>query len=260
MCFKQKLAYLAIGCLFTCVMLIGCGTDTESNVAEVVKINEPEFADIGKYIWHAEIRVRFSQPPEFLEVVDQISLSGFDPSYDLSWEQTGNVVILSFTFSKVKFWGTRRAPDDFFLLSEEVPAEKQLIDAMLTHHINITLTWSTGRKHIKITLKPPRVIAEDPSPLPRPQAALGVVSPAVGGKLPANQSITLYFDNNPGEVTTSVGTVTGSGETRTITPPVEGFPRGSLSLTITWENCSYTESRPWDCIGRTTVNYTVVDQ
>ena len=194
---------MAIGCLFTCAMLIGCGTDTEPNVAEVVKINEPEFADIGKYIWHAEIRVRFSQPPEFLEVVDQKFSVRIDPSYDLSWEQTGNVVILSFTFAKVKFWGTRSGPNDFFLLSEEVPAEKQLIDAILTHHINITLTWSTGRKHIQMTLKPARVIAEDPSLLPRPQAALELVSPAVGGKLPSNQSIALYFDNNPGEVTAS---------------------------------------------------------
>lgn len=165
MYFTQKLAYIIIGCLFAYAMLIGCGTDTESSVAEVVKINEPEFADIGKYIWHAEIRGRFSQPPEFLEVVDQISLSEFDPSYDLSWEQTGNVVILSFAFSKVKFWGTRSGPEDYYLLREETPAEKQLIDAILTHYINITLTWSTGRKHIKMTLKPPRVIAESPLPL-----------------------------------------------------------------------------------------------
>ena len=52
----------------------------------------------------------------------------------------------------------------------------------------------------------------------------------------------------------------GLGETRMITPPVEGFPSASLSFTITWENCSYTESRSWDCIGRKTFNYTVVDQ
>lgn len=241
---------MTIGCLFTCAMHIGCGTDTEANVAEVVKISEPQFADINGSTWQAEIQVRFSQSPQFLEVVGQ---------QDFSWEQTGNVVILYFTFPKVKLWGTR-SDASYFLLHEEVIAEKQLIDAKLTHHINITLTWSTGRKHIKMVLKPPRVIAEDLSPLPRPQAALESVFPANGGTLPVNQSITLKFDNNPGEVTTSVGTVTGSGEARTITPSFEGFPLGSLSLTITWENCSYTESRPWSCIGRKTLNYTVVDQ
>lgn len=40
MCFKQKLACIAIGCLFTCAMLIGRGTDTEPNVAEVLKVRE----------------------------------------------------------------------------------------------------------------------------------------------------------------------------------------------------------------------------
>ena len=248
--FHAKLAYIIIGCLFACTMFIGCGADTDSDVAEIVKINEPQFADINRSTWKAEIQIRFSQVPEFLEVTEQ---------KNLSWEQTRNVVILYFTFSKVKLWGTL-GPEDYYLLREEVPAEKQLINTLLTHHINTTLTWSTGRKHIKMELKPPRVIAENLSPLPRPQAALGVVSPAVGGKLPANQSITLYFDNNPGEVTTSVGKVTGSGETRMITPPVGGFPLGSLLLTIAWENCSYTESRPWACIGRTTLNYTVVAQ
>ena len=251
MYFTQKLAYIIIGCLFACTMFIGCSADTDSDVAEIVKINEPQFADINRSTWQAEIQIRFSQAPEFLEVTEQ---------KNLSWEQTRNVVILYFTFPKVKLWGTRSSPEDYYLLREEVPAEKQTIDAMLTHHINITLTWSTGRKHIKMELKPARVIAEDLSPLPRPQAALGLVSPAVGGKLSANQSITLYFDNNPGEVTTSVGTVTGSGETRTITPPVIGFPLGNLSITIKWENCSYTESRPWACTGRKTLDYTVVDQ
>ena len=250
MYFKQKIAYMAIGCLFACIMLIGCGADTESNVAEVVKINDPQFADINKSTWQAEIQVRFSQSPQFLEVVGQ---------QDFSWEQTGNIIILYFNFPKVELWGTR-GNAEYYRLREEVPAEKQLIDALLTHQINITLTWSTGRKHIKMMLKPPRVIAESLSPLHRPQAALESVLPANGGTLPANQSITLKFDNNPGEVTTSVGTVTGSDKSRTIKPPVSGFPFGTLSLKIEWENCSYIESRPWSCIGRKTLNYIVVDQ
>ena len=156
MYFTQKLAYIIIGCLFTYAMLIGCSTDTEFDVAEIVKVNESQFADINRSTWQAEIQIRFSQAPEFLEVTEQ---------KNLSWEQTKNIVILYFTFPKVELWGTR-SDATYFLLSEEVPAEKQLIDAKLTHHINITLTWSTGRKHIKIELKPQRVIAEDLSPLP----------------------------------------------------------------------------------------------
>lgn len=48
-----------------------------------------------------------------------------------------------------------------------------------------------------------------------------------------DDSITIEFDNDPGDVTTSTGTVAGSGMSRTINGP---FPVGALTLTITWTN------------------------
>lgn len=48
---------------------------------------------------------------------------------------------------------------------------------------------------------------------------------------PANETITVTFDNPPRDVTVSVGTVTVSGNTATITGPF--LPKLSV-LTITW--------------------------
>lgn len=70
-----------------------------------------------------------------------------------------------------------------------------------------------------------------------PDAALESATPASGENLASNQSITLKFDNNPGEVTvTGGGTVSTSGKTRTISPPDAGYPTGSLTITVSWEN------------------------
>lgn len=48
---------------------------------------------------------------------------------------------------------------------------------------------------------------------------------------PANETITVTFDNPPRDVTVSAGTVTVSGNTATITGP---FPPKMSVLTITW--------------------------
>lgn len=77
------------------------------------------------------------------------------------------------------------------------------------------------------------------------EAFLVSVSPAPGGNLARNGSITVTFDGNPGVVTASAGTVTGSGKTRKILGP---FALGVLSLTIEWENGD----------GSHTLNYNVV--
>ena len=66
-----------------------------------------------------------------------------------------------------------------------------------------------------------------------PEAFLASVTPAPGGDLARNGSVTLTFTENPGNVTASAGTVTGSGTTRKILGP---FPLGILSLTIQWTN------------------------
>ena len=63
-------------------------------------------------------------------------------------------------------------------------------------------------------------------------AAFSSAAPA-SGDLAANGSITVTFDNDPGDVTASAGTVSGAGKTRTIAGP---FTPGALSLTITWTN------------------------
>ncbi|MCG9131302.1 Ig-like domain-containing protein [Candidatus Poribacteria bacterium] len=64
-------------------------------------------------------------------------------------------------------------------------------------------------------------------------AAFSSATPASGGDLAANGSISVTFDNDPGDVTVSAGTVTPSGKTRTITGP---FTPGALTLTISWTN------------------------
>ena len=63
-------------------------------------------------------------------------------------------------------------------------------------------------------------------------AAFSSATPA-SGDLAANGSITVTFDNDPGDVTASAGTVSGAGKTRTIAGP---FTAGALSLTLTWTN------------------------
>ena len=65
------------------------------------------------------------------------------------------------------------------------------------------------------------------------EAFLVSVSPAPGGELARNGSIIVTFTDNPGLVIASVGTVTGSGKTRTIWGP---FALGTLDLEIVWEN------------------------
>ena len=88
---------------------------------------------------------------------------------------------------------------------------------------------------------------DDPDP-ETPDAAFESADPASGTELPANQSIKVTFDNNPGDVTVSAGTASTAGKTRTITPPADGFTIGALSLEVTWTNGDGSE----------TLDYTIV--
>lgn len=72
---------------------------------------------------------------------------------------------------------------------------------------------------------------DDPEP-DTPDAAFASATPA-SGDIAANGTITVTFDNDPGDVTASAGTVAGSGKSRTISGP---FTPGALSLTLTWTN------------------------
>ena len=79
-----------------------------------------------------------------------------------------------------------------------------------------------------------------------PVAEFTGATPADGGELAANGSITLTFKGNPGTITASAGNVEG----KTIKGP---FTVGKLALTITWEHGAggAEESK--------TLNYTVVE-
>ena len=69
-----------------------------------------------------------------------------------------------------------------------------------------------------------------------PDAAFVSATPA-DGDLAANGSISITFDNNPGDVTvTGGGTATTSGKTRTISAPADGYPIGALTITVSWTN------------------------
>ncbi len=77
-----------------------------------------------------------------------------------------------------------------------------------------------------------------------PAASFSSATPA-SGDLASNGTITVTFDNDPGDVTASpAGTVAGSGKSRTISGP---FPEGALALTLSWTNGD----------GSHTLNYTV---
>ena len=73
---------------------------------------------------------------------------------------------------------------------------------------------------------------EDPVPGP----LFPSVTPVSGTDLAANGIITLVFDIDPGNVLASVGTVSGTGKTRKISAPADGFAMGALALSVTWEN------------------------
>ncbi len=75
-------------------------------------------------------------------------------------------------------------------------------------------------------------------------AEFSSAAPAGGSEIAANASITLTFSSDPGDVTSSAGTVAGGGKTRTITGP---FTEGALTLAISWTNGD----------GSTSLSYTV---
>lgn len=67
-------------------------------------------------------------------------------------------------------------------------------------------------------------------------AAFVSATPA-GGDLAANGSVAVVFDNAPGDVSASAGTVAVAGKQATVTGP---FPEGALALTITWADGTHT--------------------
>ena len=101
--------------------------------------------------------------------------------------------------------------------------------------LTLTISWTNGSGSHTLNYT---VEAQIP-------AAVFVSATPASGNIKENGSITITFDNDPGTVTVSSGTVSGSGNSRTISGP---FSVGSLTLTISWPNGS----------GSHTLNYTVV--
>lgn len=75
-------------------------------------------------------------------------------------------------------------------------------------------------------------------------AEFSSATPASGGTIAANATITLTFSSDPGEVTVAGATVTGGGKTRTVAGP---FAEGALTLAVSWTNGD----------GSTSLSYTV---
>ena len=105
--------------------------------------------------------------------------------------------------------------------------------------LTLTISWTNGDGSKTLNYN---VEADEPQ---IPDATFSSVSPE-SGNISENDSITINFDNDPGEVTVSEGTVSGSGTSRTISGP---FTEGSLALTISWTNGD----------GSKTLNYNVED-
>ena len=87
----------------------------------------------------------------------------------------------------------------------------------------LTITWADGTETLSYTI--------------RPLVAYLSIDPSVDSVLMVDGSITVTFDNPPGDVTVNTGTATTDGNTATITGP---FTPGELEMTITWVDGSLT--------------------
>lgn len=74
---------------------------------------------------------------------------------------------------------------------------------------------------------------EDPPDVPQTPTAVFLSASPSSGDILEYDSISVEFDNDPGTVTASAGTVSGSGNILTIQGP---FSVGPLTLTISWTN------------------------
>ncbi len=93
---------------------------------------------------------------------------------------------------------------------------------------------------------PQTMEADLPDAPQTPVAVFVGATPASGDDISENDSITIEFDNDPGEVTAAPWTVTGSGNARIINGT---FPVGSLTLTISWTNGSGSKTLHYSVMG-----------
>ena len=97
--------------------------------------------------------------------------------------------------------------------------------------LTLTVTWADGSETLDYTVRQP--------------VAFVSIEPTVESELTVDETITLTFDNPPGDVTVSDGNATTTDNTVTITGP---FTPGTLALTVTWTDGSveftYTVAEP----------------
>ena len=90
--------------------------------------------------------------------------------------------------------------------------------------LSVTLTWGqSGRQVLSYTV----VIPDDPA------IAYSSADPVVDSSIDPGDTITLTFAADPGTVTTSVGTISGTGATRMIAIPADQAA-GALTITVSW--------------------------
>ena len=108
--------------------------------------------------------------------------------------------------------------------------------------LSITLTWGqSGRQVLSYT-----VVVPDPPPAAA--VAFSSAAPASGNVM-AGGTVTLTFAADPGTVTASVGAITGTGATRTLTIPA-GQAAGEVTITVSWTKTGHQA-------GSTMLTYTI---
>ena len=235
----MKYRVLAILIVFIC---IGCGADTDTEVPDTLDVEVPHILDTRG------LEVQETPDPRRLKITFEVIFSSApvnlavdskNPDF-LDWEQHSNIVSLYFSTSKLictnNFARPIPCPPQTLRLIRETP------QGVLDRTYKCTFVWDTGRQHVPLEVVIP--MAQAVYTPPQSPLTLFLLATPPSGDLAANGTITVYFDNDPGDVTASAGTVAGSGKSRTISGP---FTPGALSLTLTWTNGD----------GSHTLNYTV---
>ena len=92
---------------------------------------------------------------------------------------------------------------------------------------------------------------DEPPVVPQTLVATFVSASPASGDISESDSITIMFDNDPGDLTASAGAVSGSGNSRTISGP---FSVGSFTLTISWTNGGGSHTLNYNVMGEDTTS------
>ena len=153
-CFTGTFEVLNRGIWFLLVIVgvfIGCGGDTDiadTGPAMLVEMKPPRVReDKDRYKWHAEFDVVFQGVPVDVKAeFDKTTI--YQQPFAANWEQTGNIVTLHFEFRLTTIehrTGPTEHPDRILVLPRE--DQKQSVE--------VTLSWSDGRKILTVEAYPP---------------------------------------------------------------------------------------------------------